>query len=282
MRMMECDQAAATTRRVLDALGIAFAEWRRLLDVSVALLLEVQRRLVPGGAPGGSNPRAGVGSAGGGFAPVVDGIILLAHPFDPTAPTISRNKLLSVGGNADEYDFFAATGGDREAWRLDRAATRERLRQRFGERAPKIEAAYRKERPQATPSELFFATSSDAFLGVGSDTIAERKVKQGGAPVFRYVFAFRRGGKVMPCVDAEIGATHALDILYKFKNVAGGLGGTRPERLAAASAMSRMRATFAHRPSSVGRRSCLPAYDLEKLPVMYIDAPCRVVYDPFP
>lgn len=87
----------------------------------------------------------------------------------------------------------------------------------------------------------------------------------------------------MPGIDAETGGADTLNILYKLNNVAAGLGGTRPERCAVASAMGRMWATF----ERTGRLAAegapaRPNYDLEKRPVMYIDAPCRVVYGRFP
>lgn len=42
----------------------------------------------------------------GGFGPVVEGKALPHHPFEPTAPAISKNKLLIVGYNRDETIFF--------------------------------------------------------------------------------------------------------------------------------------------------------------------------------
>ena len=36
------------------------------------------------------------------------------HPFDPTAPGISKNKPLMIGWNEDEYTFFAMAFGDTE------------------------------------------------------------------------------------------------------------------------------------------------------------------------
>ena len=50
--------------------------------------------------------RAWLFPAPGGFAPVVDGTYLPHHPFDPTAPAISRDKPLMVGTNKDEMAFF--------------------------------------------------------------------------------------------------------------------------------------------------------------------------------
>jgi para-nitrobenzyl esterase len=179
--------------------------------------------------------------------------------------------------------FFAAQQRDAAAWSLSETELQQRLWERFGPRAVAIERAYRSDRHSPTPSELYFAISSDAFSGVGANLIAERKVRQGGAPVFRYVFDYRRGGSPLPGVQAEMGAAHALDIPVKFNNVQGRLAGSRPERIAAGAAMSRLWAGFARtgRPEAQGLPTW-PAYDLVKRPVMFIDSTCRVVNDPRP
>jgi para-nitrobenzyl esterase len=48
-----------------------------------------------------------VGFVPNSFQPVVDGAALPHHPFDPTAPELSKNKPLMTGWNEDEYTFFA-------------------------------------------------------------------------------------------------------------------------------------------------------------------------------
>ncbi|MFC4595870.1 carboxylesterase/lipase family protein [Sphingobium tyrosinilyticum] len=286
VRMMTKDAAAETTRQLLATLGIAPRDWRKLLNVPASRLLEMQTALgrsAGGPAPAADDPRQGVGRGGGGFAPVVDGHILPHHPFDPVAPTMSRDKPLIVGGNQDEQMFFAVERRDADAWKLSGEGLKQRLRERFGDRADAIEAAYRSERPEATPTDLYFAVFSDAFSGVGSNVIAERKLRQGGAPVFRYLFAYQRGGRAMPGVDAEMGAAHALDIPVKFNNVAGRLAGSRAERIAAGANMSRLWASFARtgKPSAPGVPEW-PAYDLSRRPVMVIDSTCHVEDDPRP
>ena len=56
-----------------------------------------------------------VGFVPNSFQPVVDGVALPHHPFDPTAPDISKNKPLMTGWNEDEFTFFAMAFGDTEA-----------------------------------------------------------------------------------------------------------------------------------------------------------------------
>ena len=58
--------------------------------------------------PNGGRKGISGNPAPGGFGPVLDGRMLTGHPFDPTAPAISRDKPLIVGYNRDEMNFFFA------------------------------------------------------------------------------------------------------------------------------------------------------------------------------
>jgi carboxylesterase type B len=62
-----------------------------------------------------------------GFGPVLDGHVLRDHPFDPTAPAISRDKPLIVGYNRDEMNFFFAQNRDTEVYALTDATLKARL-----------------------------------------------------------------------------------------------------------------------------------------------------------
>jgi len=285
VRMRPRDQAAAATRQFLASLNLAPADWRKLIEMPAADLLAAQQAFRPGamstpGAESGARGRPNLLSGlAGGFAPVVDGVVLKAHPFDPAAPASSRGKPLMVGGNEDEQQFFVH---EPSYWSLDEAGLLSLVKRRFPDQAERVVATYRGGRPNASPSDLYFAIFSDLFSGVGSNVIAERKVRQGGAPVFRYVLAFDRGDPVPGAPGARYGALHAYDIPLKFNNPRLG-GGPRPERDQVAKAMSTLWATFARtgRPAAPGVPDW-PAYNLSARPVMYIDAPCHVVNDPHP
>jgi para-nitrobenzyl esterase len=129
IRMTQADQAARLTESVLSELGIGVRDWRRLLNVPAAKLLEIQLKLsgtpndaaLRGDKPGGGLPAMK-------FSPVIDGKALPAHPFDPAAPAISRNKSLIVGYNRDEAAFFAYISGDVGMFNVDEAGLRERLK----------------------------------------------------------------------------------------------------------------------------------------------------------
>ena len=277
VRMMTREGAAATTARVLQQLNVAPSGWRRLLELSTPDLLRLQTSFPP--APP-NQPRT-ARSGPGGFGPVVDGTTLPAHPFDPTAPAISRDKPLIVGWNEDEYTFFAWERKDSTSFNLDFDGLRARLEPRFSTATARIIETYRASRPKATPTDIYVAVQSVTMMGLGSIEIAEKKAAQGGASVYLYNFGYKSESKI-PGTDYAMGTPHAMDIAFKFNNVGtpSFFSGARPERLAASHNMAEMWTTFARtgRPAAVGQPAW-PAYDHLRRPTMRIDTTCEVIED---
>ncbi len=291
VRLMDRDMAIDSTDRVLAFLGLGRANWRdlagvppqRILDAQEALAKETGARSIYGGV-------AGIGAVGlGGIGPVLDGHVFAAHPFDPAAPAIAKDKPLLVGGNAEEETSFAFMRGDLDAFRLDEAGLLDRMRAEVGDDAPALIAAARKDRPGATPSQIYIAVRSGLFSGIGARVIAERKQAQGGAPVYLYDLAYARGDAV-PGTDYPFGALHGLDMAIKFANADPPadpelmpLAGMRPERVEMARIMTDYWASFARTgvPSAMGQPEW-PAYTPETRAVLRLDVPSRVVTDPDP
>jgi len=287
VRMYTREVAAATTARVLDELDIAPQDWRRLLDVPAAELLRVQAKFPPV-PPHGRKGKSGDAAEPfrGGFGPVVDGAVLPHHPFDPTAPAISRDKPLITGWNEDEYTFFAWERGDTSAFGLDFAGLSARLEPQYGSDTQQIVDAYRRARPDASAPDLFVAISSIAMMGLGSVEIAEKKAAQGGAPVYLYQFGYKSERKI-PGADYALGTPHAMDITFKFNNETpandpGFLSGSRPERFVASHNMAALWTGFARsgRPAAAGVPEW-PAYTLAERASMRIDTKCEVMYNRF-
>ena len=300
IRMLSRDVAAETALLTLKHLGVDKSEWRRLLDIPMERLMEVQTGLSqqqPGGGPltmTGGRRGMGGGSRPGGFGPVVDGSFLPKHPFEPDAPAISKNKPLIVGYNRDETVFFFQQQRNTEVFNLTDASLKERIDREFGANAGAMLAAYRKSRPDASPTDLYIAITTARMIGIGAVTIAERKYAQGGAPVYMYVFT-HESNNLVPGTQHKVGAAHAAEIPYKFYNVRpavqpsgnGGRGGglmsvSGPDGERAAHNMAEMWSTFARtgRPAAKGQPSW-PNYTTERRSTMEIDADCRVVDDPY-
>ena len=92
------EKAAGTARAVLDALDVKTVE--ELRAVPADQLVKAQTKVLGG-------PLGGFGT-GHALAPVVDGIGLPAHPFDPeAAPTAAAVPLL-IGTTRDEMTLFTA------------------------------------------------------------------------------------------------------------------------------------------------------------------------------
>jgi para-nitrobenzyl esterase len=281
VRMLMPESAAQTTARVLKELNIAPNDWRKLLAVPAADLLRVQLSL-PFVPP--FQKRTTPGAIPEGFGPMVDGVVLPAHPFDPTAPAVSASKPLMTGWNEDEYTFFAWERRDTSAFRLDFAGLESKLAEEYGVDARRIVETYQKAMPAASAPEIFVAVTSINMMGLGSVEIAEKKAAQKGAPVYLYQFGYKSEVKI-PGTDTPLGTPHAMDITFKFNNETpengpGMLSGCRSERFAAARKMAELWATFARtgKPSAVGVPDW-PEFDQAGRASMRIDTQCEVIHD---
>lgn len=285
VRVYTVERAAATTHQVLKALDIAAHDWRKLLDVPAATLLQIQSQFPPVPPHQKRGKNAGITEpAGYGFGPVVDGNVLPHHPFDPIAPAIASDKPLITGWNEDEYTFFAWERRDASAVGLDFAALHDRLEAQFGEDTPQIVATYRHALPDASPTDLYVAISSITMMGLGSVEIAEKKATQQGAPVYLYHFGYK-SEVTIPGTDYPLGTPHAMDISFKFNNETpesgpSFLGGKRPERFVASHKMAELWTTFARtgKPAASDVPEW-PPYTLEERASLRIDTECTVMHD---
>lgn len=287
VRMYTTEMAAATTHHVLKTLEIAPHDWRKLLDVPAANLLQVQSQFPP--VPPHQrkrNPGGVTEPTAGSFGPVVDGNILPQHPFDPTAPAISKNKPLITGWNEDEYTFFAWERKDTSAFTLDFAGLPAKLEAQYGADTPQLVETYRRAMPNATAPEIFVAIASITMMGLGSVEIAEKKVAQQGAPVYLYHFGYKSEMKI-PGTDYAVGTPHAMDITFKFNNETPEnnfdfLSGKRAERFIASRKMAELWTTFARtgKPAAADVPEW-PAYTLAERATLRIDTDCTVLYNRF-
>ena len=264
LRGVDPGKAAGTTRAVLAALGVASLE--DLRAVPADRLVEVQTQVLGG-------PLGGFGT-GHTLAPVVDGALLPAHPFDPVAAPSAATIPLLIGTCRDEMTLFttAIPGFSMltEGVLPTVAATMN------GADAGALLEVYARTRPGTSPAERLTALMTDRFR-VGSIRLAERKVAGGPAPVFMYRFDF-----TTPVLDGRLGAPHALDIAFCFDNLdKTRLHGGRPEAPALAERVSEAWLAFARAgdPNHPGLPPW-PAYDPDRRATMLFDVDCRVADDP--
>lgn len=296
LRMMTREAAAETALMTLQALGLEQREWRKLLEVPAAKLVEIQSGLArrPGGGPMFRASKGGLLSRAGGYSPVVDGTVLPQHPFDPTAPAISKDKPLLIGTNRDETTFMFLNDPTHAVFQLTADALRERLERELGQDAGAVLKTYKESRPEASPTDLYIAITTATMFWNGSITVAERKAAQAAAPVYMYMLTYQSEW-IIPGTDYRLGSAHATDLLYTFDNIYPDgqwppqgnatmyqMEGSRPGRFQVARNMSSLFANYAKngRPSANGVPEW-PTYTTAKRATMQIDAECKVVDDPF-
>ena len=287
VRMVTHEMAVETTDRLLKALNIAPKEWRKLLDVPAGELLRIQSTF-PFVPPHQRKSKTGgiTEPFAGGFGPVVDGGVLPVHPFDPTAPLVSKDKPLITGWNEDEYTFFAWERGDVGAFSLDFASLPAKLEPQYGLDTAQVIDTYRRAMPTASAPDVFVAIASIGMMGLGSVEIAEKKAAQQGAPVYLYHFGYKSEMKI-PGTDYPMGTPHAMDITFKFNNETAGngpgfLSGDNPDRFVASHNMAALWAGFARsgKPTAADVPEW-PAYTLEDRDSMRIDTRCEVIHNRF-
>ena len=113
-------------------------------------------------------------------------------------------------GTCKDENAWLIGSRDPATFNLDEAAMRSRLVENLRVPAADVDqlvAIYRKERPKANPSDLFFEISSDRSKRMDAIAQAERKTALGKAPAYMYYFAYDTpmdGGKYRAFHTAEL------------------------------------------------------------------------------
>jgi para-nitrobenzyl esterase len=256
------EDANKTTQRILTKLGLQTSQVDELQSLPVERLLSAidNRGSAPGTAPFS-------------LAPVVDGRSLPRDPFDPAAPDISADVPLIIGSVNTEGTFF--TPPDSPLFTLDDAGMRTRLMPRFGEATDKLVELYRKEMPNASPSQIYFLINAFPSAAI---TQAERKSAQGKAPVYMYLFTWET-----PVEGGKRHSPHTVELPFVFNNVLEQPEevGNGPELQPLADKVSGAWSAFARAgsPSTPGAPKWL-AYTAGERQTMIINNEWKLVNDP--
>jgi para-nitrobenzyl esterase len=267
--------ATANAEQLLRGLGFAVSDVDRLHDVPVKQLLHAAEAV---GVP----ITSGLASAAGAgqfmpFQPVVDGRALPSHPMDPVASPAGAGVPVLVGSTRDDMKMMML--GLPWFGTLDDAGLDAMAGGVFGPAGPDFAAAYRGERPDATPTELACAMVTDRVMWWGAIDWAQRKVAAAGAPVYIYRFDFASAA-----LGGIFGAMHGGEIPFVFDNYAlTPVAGDRPENAQVARVMSEAFVRFAA--DGDPNHPDLPAwspYTLEQRATMVFDAVPHAEDDPRP
>jgi para-nitrobenzyl esterase len=252
LRFPEQATAQAAADQVLEKLG---------LDRSTA----EQIRTMPVEAIQAAH--AGTGAA---TAPSIDGRLLTRHPFEPYAAPPCAAVPLMLGTNRTENSLFVGAVNP-AIFDLTWESLEGALRAAYPERdVAAIIAGYRELQPESGPTDVFFEATSDARWLAGHVTLAERRVAQGGAPTWLYLFDWNT-----PVDGGKWRSPHALEIGFVFDNVAysESMSGTGEEQQRVADIMADTWIAFAKTGDPNNAQiPAWPAYDLEQRPVMVLDA----------
>jgi para-nitrobenzyl esterase len=264
VKMMERSQAEQNAGKLLAKLGLGPNDVDKL---AAAPMEDVIRAT--------GQPMAGPGM-GIAFQPVVDGIALPSHPFDPVAPAVSATIPLMIGHTRDEMAGLLIP--EIAANKLTEAELAQRIETVAKGRSQELIAAYKQLRPSATPIQIWADVLTDRSMGAGSVTVASRKAQQGSALVFMYLVTWET-----PFLGGAVRAGHGEDVPLVFQNVeeARGMVGEGPGPQRIADEMSPAFAAFARtgRPDHRGIPHWAP-YTLAKRETMIFDVLPRLANDP--
>ena len=260
LRMMPEEIAVQNAAKLMKALDIQ--DVSALQSVPWTSLLETQAKLEAAARAKGEAPTS--------FAPVVDGVVLPRHPFDPDAPKVSADVPMIISTALDERSYRMVD------FDMSEQGLREFARKRAGDRAAEVLDLYRAEAPGETPFLLAARMDSDIWFRKGAFAQAERKAAQSGAKLWTYLWTWPS-----PAFGGRYGAVHGIDVAPSLHSIRGGLNGPSNESLAMADKIASSWASFAA--SGDPNNDKLPAwaaYDQANRSTMIMNLDAHVEQDP--
>ncbi len=209
--------------------------------------------------------------ANSGFGPIVDGIVIPRHPFDPAAPEISADVPMIVGYTREDGGFR-----NLNAYQLTQEAMRKWADETYKDNALQILNAYRKVYPGATPFQIQSRIRTDSNTRRRATTMIERKAAQNKGKAYLYVMKW-----ASPAFEGRFGATHGTDLGLVFGNARDLIAGNTGEARKMAEMVGSAFVAFA----KTGNPNCdkIPewkAYDSESRATMIFDTESKLENDP--
>lgn len=203
-----------------------------------------------------------------GWAPTVEGCILPRQPFDPAAPEQSKEIPVMVGTTLHEFTMSTYVPQFRG---ITREAAIEYLKTKYGERTSEFVELFDKTYPEAQAKDLI---DTDFIFRPSAIELASIKSRQGGAPVYAYMFCWES-----PVLDGILRSTHCMEIPFVFDNadVHASMTGGGPEAIKLADVMSQAWINFARtgNPNTPDLPEW-PAYSCKEGATMFFDNNCEV------
>lgn len=252
------------SRAVLDRMGIAPADAKRLLDIPADKLIAVPGVMAMGDLD---------------LGPLVDQVTLFEQPQSPAGPGASTSVPMLLGTTTEEAMFLPFIGGDPKFAQLTDDDVRARMGRLLGPKVDEGIALYRRLHPDDSPGyRLAHMATDSTFYAKWAVPMAERTLARGQAPVYMYLMGWQSPG-----YGGFYRAPHCIDLPFTFDNIGSlpQLTGDSPEAHRLGKMMSKAWMAFARSgdPNHAGMPAW-PRYDLAHRQVMHFAAESRVVSDP--
>ena len=261
LQAMSPEEGTRHARALLAALEIPSGDATRIAALPVDTL-------VAGVAKVARGPDRAV------WRPVADGQVLPGGPWWPDAPAVSAQVPLMIGTTATEMTMLIGAS-DAATFTLDEDGLRQRLaRWTKPEDADRLISAFRADRPEASPSDLFFAIATAGSFRKGAWTQADLKARQNAGPVYLYELDWQT-----PVEGGKWHSPHSLDLALVFDNVAksASMVGSGPEPRRVAERMSSAWLAFARTGDPSTEELPWPAWRPNSRATMVFDTESRVV-----
>ena len=268
------EDSAKLAAAVVAALGLSKSQIARIHDLPVGKLIEAGTaavaKLTPPPVPGAGRSRIRLL-----WAPTVDGKVLPAIPFEPSAPDISADVPMLIGTALNEFNPAMSNP---KAELMTEDELKKQTAATYGGKAGTIIETCRKIYPNIKPVEVASILSALGMFRSGAVRQAERKAAQGKAPAYLYQFCWKT-----PVMDGRPRAFHCSEIPFVFYNtdVSAFATGGGPEPRDLAAKVSDAWINFARKgdPNHAGLPNW-PRFDAENGPLMIFDKTCQVKEDP--
>lgn len=157
------------------------------------------------------------GGPGQKWTPLIDGITLLQNPFFPNANEQSKDVPMAIGNTYDETRSLIGGGNPglfNLTWSEVPTALEKNVKNFIGNLTGQdITMAYRKQYPQYSPADVFFAASTAARSWKSMIVESDVRVKQANSPTWVYYLRWKS-----PFEGGKWGASHGFDISMVFAN----------------------------------------------------------------
>lgn len=268
LRLGTRENAVQYTDRLFRELGVKPGELGALRQVPMARLLAADAAVQK--APGLREPGWTANP------PMVDGLAIPGHPWDPSGPALSADIPLLIGWARTEETLYDRPTSETLA--LDEAGLRQRVSKRLGIDPTAVIEAFRGAHPGLSPWDLWILIATDHPRGAYARELAKRKAGQGAGPVFLYRYDFET-----PEGGGHMRSPHTIEIPFVFDNIsiAGPLISKMPSAHALAARTSAAWAAFARTGDpNTPTLPQWPAYSVSRRDTMLFNTECRVEPDP--